>query len=218
MSFLGRALSISKYCRNVILGSADMRRALFFEPALATIHKTQSRVWMLYSGFPPQFANVQAHPFLTSLGPPLETLQLSERDRMRASHKIPFTTLKKAPALALLFQPPPPEVGLFYIHHAVLRYHYGGVTFGAIFDELCRQRQECQNLDRQCQKCQKIIDDVATRSWTPTTRAEVRRVVKALEHLHAVASKQHRLDDLCVFLSFPPWEEDGTHFGDFWGL
>lgn len=160
MDFLGRALSVSKYCQNVILGSADIRRTLFFEPAPAADYIWTMQGWGCDCDNSPACGHqdpikgitVEAHPALKRAPVFRPGSYFPSIDDQRfylpynASHKILCTSLDNAPTSAFVFQPPPSEVAFFYLHRSILVERSGGITFGAIREELGRQRKESQEM------------------------------------------------------------------------
>lgn len=220
MSFLGRALSISKYCQNTILGSVDLRRTLLLESTLGTDFveavEPPKGLWvpdfcrLVYERHYPDWEPVQRRqaavkPYLeprTVKRPllitvprcdrfildelmPVELMPVIHRLPHGMTHKVLCASIEKAPASALAFQPPLQKVKLYYIYHStVVSRSTEGITFGVIREELDRQRRESQ----------KMIDDLASRDWTPKKRA---RFAQAMRHCEINRSPD--LAEPCIF-------------------
>lgn len=178
----------------------DLRRTLFLEPApsedyVKAFNRPSEPLQGYYCGLQaPQYIEpkpiqcgyiiVEAHPLLTSLEYPTKAIPVDRNGRLcppeyklpyDATHKVLCITVDSAPASALVFQPPPPIVGVYYIYQRVLVEHTkGGVTFGAVREEIDRQRKECQEM----------IDDLAKRDWTPEKRKKLKAGMRRLKCIY----------------------------------
>lgn len=209
---------ISKYCHNTILGSMDLRRTLLLEPMLGTdcveaveppkefwvpdsCPRVYSRHYRDWESIQRRQAALKAHPELLSLERPLP-ITVSPSDRLILDefvsliHPLPYgmtekvlcARIEKAPASALAFHPPLQKVELYYIYHStVVSRSTKGITFGMIREELDRQRTECQ----------KMIDDLASRDWTPKKRAKFAQAMR-----HCEINRSTDLAEPCIFFKF----------------
>lgn len=130
---------VSKYCRQVIPGSLELRRIMFLDPVPAT--DSTEYVKYRHGGFacsswrivhdPSESSTiVKAHPWLV---PPREEDE---------AHWILHYQLEKAPSTALLFQPQPPGVTIHYRGHQTPIHGEQGFTFGAVIEALDAKRHQ----------------------------------------------------------------------------
>lgn len=181
---LGCALSVSKYCRDVVLESLPLRRALFLEPAPATEHLEVEHLSTLPGGTsggvhryiveePSETSRViaKAHPMLIPITHNV-TFPLERSLDWAFPHALDPKVMENATRSALLFQPPSKRVSFVVCHgRCFLVESAEGVTFGAILDHLDQQRKNCW----------KIIEETAELPYTLSTRAAYASAVKLLE-------------------------------------
>jgi hypothetical protein len=119
---LASTLRISKYCRQVILGSAQLRRTMLLEPAPATEWVIWQICWYRCSLWrivrdPVEDSSIiiKMHPSLRSLIYPVQKL---------AGYVISGRQVEAAAPNTLLFQPPPPSVTVSDVDNSRTRTHF----------------------------------------------------------------------------------------------
>jgi len=150
---LVRALTVSKYCRQVILGSVELRRILFLDPSPATEFlewdDTQTLSVPKITSSPSQNSRmiVKAHPSLRLQRDMCITLYLHCYGSRSSSsnYSLSLITMQTIPPSTLLFQPSPAKVKISYSGHSFTLQQKGGLTFGAMAEgwrELRRRSQK----------------------------------------------------------------------------
>ena len=165
---LTRALVVSRYCRDVILGCRELRRNLFLEPSPATeFVEVDNRQLLEYPDLHRKILNqptqnshivVTVHPLLVSLrdNPAFCAHNCQERPS-DAAYGILDGTMHTVSPSTLLFQPPPPKVRVFYRGHYFVLERDGGVTFRDVAEGLRDLRIRCQD----------IVDKLVKQPCTP---------------------------------------------------
>jgi len=168
---LTRALRISKYCRQVTLGSLELRRILFFDPSPPTefvefdnrqlLEYPTARRKIIHQPNQNSYIVVKAHPLLVSLRNNFAFCAHSCQELPSgAAYGVVDGTMHMVSPSTLVFQPPPPKVKVFYRGHSFLLGRDGGVTFGDLAEGLRDLRTECQ----------KKIDKLVKQPCTPWNR------------------------------------------------
>lgn len=156
---LTRALTVSKYWRQVILGPVELRRSLFLEPSSdkTFLQLTNTQLWnftitsLRLSRTPSQSSRivVKAHPVLMLMKP---IQSMSSRGPVRqdsnssTTHAISKDAMQRMPSSTLLFQPSSLSVKVSYLGHSFVLEAQGGLTFGALAEGL-------QDLCSRCLPC-----------------------------------------------------------------
>lgn len=156
---LGCALSLSKYCRDVILGSKFLRRQLLIEPALAT---DDLEVVVLPTWLPFLIPFTPLHPCVLGNENSSEPLVIRSHPnvvplinvtphrvhvfpKQGVTHAISPEAMKAASPRQSIFEPPLRDVKVFYRGQKTRVGRWGGVTFGAIVEELRQMRKDYQD-------------------------------------------------------------------------
>lgn len=163
---LGCALSVSKFCRGVILRSTVLRCNLFVEPAPASEHLEIVQPSTQLGGPPgliQQYIRdkpsetsrtiAKAHPMLIPVAGDFSY----ERTPHAVTHAISMSSMRKASSSTLLFQPPSHRVYIIFHDYGYTIERPEGVTFGAIFEELEKKRKQCQKTIDEVVKCRYTI-------------------------------------------------------------
>jgi hypothetical protein len=178
---LASTLRISKYCRQVILGSAQLRRTMLLEPAPATEWVIWQICWYRCSLWrivrdPVEDSSIiiKMHPSLRSLIYPVQKL---------AGYVISGRQVEAAAPNTLLFQPPPPSVTVCYRNFQMSITRAQGLTFGAVVAEVDALRE----------RCRKKINEIVKRPCTRANRREYAKTMEVLggprrDHVHDVVS------------------------------
>jgi hypothetical protein len=166
---LASPLRVSKYCRQAILGSTQLRRTVSLEPVPATEWVIWQSCWYRCSLWrivqdPVEESSViiKAHPFLHFINCPVQRV---------ACYGTSDREVEAAPSDALLFQPQPQSVTISYRGHRMSITRAQGLTFGALVAELNALRE----------RCRKKLNRIVKRPCTRANRREYARTIEVLD-------------------------------------
>jgi hypothetical protein len=152
---LAPALKVSRYCRQVILGSLELRRVMFLEPAPIMKHLEPQREYhedhtltsldIVDEPSENSFLIVKPHPALVKIADMYDNNRTSTCGYPDGpSHGIADRTMETMQPNVLLFQPRPSNVTIHYRGQQIAMDREKDFTFGAVTEKLRRAHEESQ--------------------------------------------------------------------------